>query len=49
MLSLARHSDKMLCILNDAEIKSMLKAEKKVFNARKCYCTFLIKIPLIDY
>ena len=29
MLSLARHSDKMLCILNDAEIKLLLKAEIK--------------------
>ena len=32
MLTLARHSDKMLCILNDAEIKLMLKAEIKKYS-----------------
>ena len=32
MLSLARHCDKMLCILNDAEIKLMLKAEIKMYS-----------------
>ena len=32
MLSLARHSDKMLCILNDAEIKLMLKSEIKMYS-----------------
>ena len=32
MLSLARHSDKMLCILNDAEIKLLLKAEIKTYS-----------------
>ena len=32
MLSLARHSDKMLCILNDAEIKLLLKAKIKKYS-----------------
>ena len=32
MLSLARHSDKMLCILNDAEIKWMVEAEIKKYS-----------------
>ena len=32
MLRLALHSDKMLCIFNDEEIKLMLKAEIKKYS-----------------